>query len=102
MASIPRNLSKEITSSFNKHTTKYGPKIKTILSSIFNSFISNEATLSSKLEELSEKEEGNIEQLNEFYNSVLKLVTFVYKERYTVDQLEAELTDLGSLFFLTD
>lgn len=95
MSSIPRNLSKEVVSAFDAHSEKYGSKIKTILTSVFSSFISNEASLSSKFEELAGKEEADIESLNNFYNSILKLVTFVYKERYTVDQLEAELADLG-------
>lgn len=94
-SSIPRNLSKEVVEAFDKYSSKFGSKIKIILTSIFNSFVSNEASLSSKMEELAEKEQSNIEGLNNFYNSILKLVTFIYKERYTIDQLETELSDLG-------
>ena len=49
-----------------------------------------------KIEKYLEDADDEIsEQLNSFYNTILKLVTFVYKERFTSDQLESELAEIG-------
>jgi len=42
-------------------------------------------------------EEENQDKFNEFYNTILKLVTFSYRERFTIDQLESELSETGKI-----
>ena len=95
-SSFTSDLSNEIKLAFKKHSGKYGSKIGVILTSVFKCFTSNEADLGSKvskiLEEIGENDQANF---NEFYNSILKLVTYAYRERFTVDQLESELTEIG-------
>lgn len=95
-SSFTSDLSNEIKQSFKKHAGKYGSKIGIILASVFKCFTSNEAELGSKvlkiLEEIGETEQANF---NDFYNSLLKMITYAYRERFTVDQLESELSEMG-------
>jgi hypothetical protein len=100
-SSFTSDLSAEIKQGFKTHSKAFGSKIGLIVGSIFNSFTNNEASLSSKinkiLEELSETEQA---KFNQFFNVILKLVTYAYKERFTADQLESELLEIGNNIFL--
>jgi hypothetical protein len=53
-SSFPSDLSSEIKQAFKKYTGDFGSKIGNILSSIFKSFINNEANLSSKVNKVLE------------------------------------------------
>ena len=95
-SSITGDLQKEIKKAFGNYTDKFGSKFSSILNSIFKSFMSNDPEYSQKIEKYLEDADDEIsEQLNSFYNTILKLVTFVYKERFTSDQLESELAEIG-------
>jgi hypothetical protein len=101
-SSLPSEFSKEISKSFKAYSAKYGSKFTTILNSIFKSFTSNQASFTSKVSKLMEElGESELDNFNSFYNVVLKLVTFVYKERYTSDQLESELAEIGKNAVIT-
>ena len=101
-SSFSSDLSNEIKQAFKKHSAKYAGKIGVILASVFKCFTSNQADLGNKvskiLEEVGEADQGNF---NDFYNSILKLVTYAYRERFTADQLESELTEIGREEFST-
>jgi chemotaxis methyl-accepting protein methylase len=100
-SSFSSDLSSEIKQAFKKHTDQFGSKIGNILSSIFKSFMANEATISSKVNKvLEELEEADQDKFNEFYNTILKLVTYAYRERFTIDQLESELSETGNFLFI--
>lgn len=85
-SSFSSDLSTEIKQGFKTHSKAFGSKIGLILSSIFNSFTNNEASLSSKVNKiLEELSEGDQAKFNQFFNIILKLVTYAYRERFTAD-----------------
>lgn len=85
-SSFSGDLSSEIKQTFKKHSAKYASKIGVVLASVFKCFTSNEADLGTKvskiLDEVGEQDQAGF---NDFYNSILKLVTFSYRERFTTD-----------------
>ena len=82
---IPQDLSKQIKSTIKKAAETFKQHIPSILNSIIRSFIKNEASVTSKIEKISEslEDDDTQETFYELYNTLLKLLLYAYKERMT-------------------
>lgn len=73
-----------------------GTNFNTLMNSIFQSLIANKPQTSTKFQKLlDEADEGEQSELNEFYNTLLKLVVQFFKERAAESEIEFQLQQLG-------